>query len=95
VLDARNQEHYLNWANIVEVHFFLDREQLKATIVTMAPAIGRGGDLRLHEIVVVGDQALALRAELRRRMQLADEDAPNPPTLNLAQPPRPGMPFQE
>lgn len=94
VLDTRNQEHYLNWANVVEVRFHLDGERLKATIVTTAPAVGRDGDRRLHEIVTTDGPAEALRVELRRRLHLPAEDAPAPPSLRLPQPQPQVMSFQ-
>ncbi len=85
VLDSRNQEHYINLNHIVEVHYSQAGDEARANVVTVATSSGTGaGHAAPYAIMVVGESALALRRQLRRRADLLEdtelpEPAPAPP----------------
>lgn len=92
VIDMQGHERYLNPANIASVQFVANAsgDEPRAVILMTAPVAPSGQ----HQFQIAGEQAVALRAELRRRMQLPDEDAPAPPALTLTQPPRQEFGYQ-
>lgn len=92
VVDTRGDERYLNPAAIADVQYVKNATAgtTRATVSMMVPITANGQ----HQIQVSDADAIALRAELRRRMGLPDEDAPDSRPLKMPQLDRQVMPFQ-
>lgn len=93
MLDMHGHERYLNPAAIADVQYLKDggRGGEPRAVVTLTAPVAASGQ---HQIHFAGAQAVALRAELRRRMGLPDEDAPDPAPLSVPKNSRQLMSFQ-
>ncbi len=90
VLDSQNQEHYVNLTHVVEVLYSHHAEgQVRAEVVTVVPtSTGSDHHIAPHTIIALGEAALDLRRQLRRRIGLPiDANLPEPGAVQRAAPP--------